>query len=65
MTVFERTYCSETLLDLLLYEMETGRLSVESEEMLREHLSQCSSCASRVLEFHAVLEGTATYQNFG
>jgi len=61
----ESTDCIQTLLDLVCYEIQSGRLSPEMENLLEDHLVQCPSCREQVGQFGTVLYGASAYQNFG
>lgn len=57
--------CTDTLLDLLHYEIVCNRLSPEMGEMLKEHLENCPECRRKMLAFSLVLKNEATCPNFG
>jgi hypothetical protein len=40
--------CTETLLDLLCYEVRRGKLSPEMEGLFSSHLAECPRCRSKV-----------------
>jgi len=44
MNLMQDQDCVGRLLDVLCYEMVSGRLSCEMEQMLRDHLITCASC---------------------
>jgi len=57
--------CTDTLLDLVCYELLSKRLSPEMEDMLDRHLRRCPSCRRKVLGFRRILQGDAACANFG
>jgi len=57
--------CSETLIDLVCYEIQIGRLSPEMERHFDLHLKQCAACRRRVLSFRQTLAEAETHRNFG
>jgi hypothetical protein len=57
--------CTDTLLDLVCYELLSKRLSPEMEDMLDRHLRCCPSCRRKVLGFRRVLQGDVACPNFG
>lgn len=61
----ESSDCIETLLDLLCYEVRSGRLSPEVEYLLQDHLASCPSCRRHVAQLAVVIYGTLAYQNSG
>jgi hypothetical protein len=52
--------CSETLLDLICYEICRDRLSSETEAVLARHLAECPTCRKRVVHFRQLLRKAAT-----
>jgi hypothetical protein len=57
MNLKDLTDCTETLLDLLCYEVCRGKLSPEMEELFSNHLAECPRCRSRVSGYMEVLGG--------
>ena len=53
--------CTQILIDLLCYEMGGGRLSPEMEQLLLNHLRECSSCQRKALEFKQAVATEETY----
>jgi hypothetical protein len=51
----ERSGCLQMLLDLVCYEIQSGRLSPEMSEILADHLADCPSCRQGVRHFQEVL----------
>ena len=62
MNVEDLRDCTETLLDLLCYEVCRGKLSPEMEEVFSSHLAECPRCRSKVFGFMEILGGR--YQPF-
>ena len=52
----EPSGCTQTLLDLLCYEMRAHRLSPEMQQLLELHVAECPSCSRGILNFKEVLE---------
>jgi anti-sigma factor RsiW len=57
--------CTDLLLDLVCYEILSGRLSPEMEDILHHHLNRCPACRRKALSFHQILRGDLTQRNFG
>jgi len=51
----ERSDCLQMLLDLVCYEIQSGRLSPEMGEILTDHLADCPSCRQGVRHFQEIL----------
>ncbi len=47
--------CSEILVDLLCYEIQTRRLSPEMRAFFDSHLEGCTACRRRVRRFQEIL----------
>jgi hypothetical protein len=47
--------CTETLLDMLCYEVYRERLSPEMEALLADHLVECEHCRAKVLGLKQLL----------
>ena len=65
MSNIEQIDCIESLLDILSYEKETGRLSCEMEGILETHLASCPGCRARADDFLGVLNKIEEISNFG
>jgi hypothetical protein len=65
MNSMKESDCTDTLLDLVCYEVLSRRLSPEMEEMLDRHLSCCPDCRRKVLDFHQILLKDPCHPNFG
>jgi len=50
-----QAHCLDTLLDLVWYEIYNGRLSLEMEVLLTQHLADCPECRERFQHFEDVL----------
>jgi hypothetical protein len=58
--------CTDILLDLVMYEVLSRKLSPEMEDILEKHLKSCASCGRKVLGFRRILRGgDAVCPNFG
>jgi len=57
--------CTDTLLDLLCYEVLRHKLSPDMEDVLNRHLRGCPSCRRKVLAFRQILRAEAACVNFG
>ena len=65
MDLHEVTQCSEVLLDLVCYEIQTRRLSPEMRRLFYRHLEQCAVCRRRVRAFEGILAEVEPRRNFG
>jgi hypothetical protein len=57
--------CTDLLLDLVCYEVLSGRLSPEMENILNHHLECCPACRRKALGFQQILWGDTIQRNFG
>ena len=57
--------CSETLIDLVCYEIQTRRLSPEMRKFFDWHLEKCAACRRRVGRFKEILIEPELKRNFG
>jgi len=57
--------CTDTLLDLVCYEILSRRFSPEMEAELNRHLRQCPSCRRKVRFFRQLIAGDVPCRNFG
>jgi hypothetical protein len=57
--------CSDLLLDLVCYEVVSGRFSPEMEDILKHHLNSCPACRRKVLDFRQILRRDTVQRNFG
>ncbi len=57
--------CTDLLLDLVCYEVLSGRFSPEMEDILNHHLDSCPACRRKALGFQQILRGDTIQRNFG
>jgi predicted anti-sigma-YlaC factor YlaD len=57
--------CVDLLLDLVIYERYSRRLSPEMAYLFEEHLENCPSCREKILAFRQILEKELVERNFG
>ena len=58
-------YCEMLLLDLICYELRSGRLSPEMEYLFEKHLEDCPDCQRKVADFNRAIKEDRTVRNFG
>ena len=51
MSIAEDGNCLDALVDILCYEMISGRLSPETRALFAEHLEICAACRKRASDF--------------
>ena len=59
------TDCTDTLLDMVWYQIVTRRLSSEMEEMLERHLRDCHSCRQKLFHLRLEVQNLSDCANFG
>lgn len=59
------TDCTDTLLDMVWYEVVTRRFSPEMEEMLERHLRECHSCRQKMFHLRLDVQSLSDCMNFG
>jgi hypothetical protein len=61
MWLHEPSGCTQTLLDLLCYEIRAHGLSPEMQHLLELHVAECPSCSRGMHNFKEVLERGELY----
>jgi hypothetical protein len=65
MELHSAVYCEMLLLDLICYELRSGRLSPEMEYLFEKHLEDCLDCKRKVADFNRTIKEDRTVRNFG